>query len=235
LSPACIVLGSWFLLQLFSSMNSSLSEQGIAFWAHVGGFASGTVLATGLYQLVQHEARRRVTQLQSHLDGAWTAFLQGREREARESLHQFRLAMEDRYVAEQPLLTGLLHYHDQPDSEEGAAFFYRAFQRGVDRLDKGAAMTAYLQMIEFLPAHLIPAEIHRDGAYVALSCCQPVPALSAMEKAFGAELDEGAESLLLRAEAVLRNMLDLPDEAGRIAELMAVHGQRQFCSPETAL
>ena len=43
--PAVFMLGYWFLLQLlggFSSMQAS--GGGVAFWAHVGGFAAGAVL-----------------------------------------------------------------------------------------------------------------------------------------------------------------------------------------------
>lgn len=43
--PAVFMLGYWFLLQLlggFSTMNAS--GGGVAFWAHVGGFAAGALL-----------------------------------------------------------------------------------------------------------------------------------------------------------------------------------------------
>jgi membrane associated rhomboid family serine protease len=42
--PALIVLGLWLLLQLVSGLLSSAGEPGVAFWAHVGGFAAGMVL-----------------------------------------------------------------------------------------------------------------------------------------------------------------------------------------------
>ena len=43
--PAVIVLGFWFVLQLFSGIGS-LGKQGggIAFWAHIGGFVAGVLL-----------------------------------------------------------------------------------------------------------------------------------------------------------------------------------------------
>ena len=43
--PAVFMLGYWFLLQLlggFSALGSS--GGGVAFWAHVGGFAAGALL-----------------------------------------------------------------------------------------------------------------------------------------------------------------------------------------------
>jgi membrane associated rhomboid family serine protease len=43
--PALIVLGVWFLLQLFSGLATpTTSEGGVAFWAHVGGFVAGLAL-----------------------------------------------------------------------------------------------------------------------------------------------------------------------------------------------
>jgi hypothetical protein len=46
LVPAFIVLGLWFVLQLFSGVLSlgSADVGGVAFWAHIGGFVTGVVL-----------------------------------------------------------------------------------------------------------------------------------------------------------------------------------------------
>jgi membrane associated rhomboid family serine protease len=45
--PAIIVLGFWFLLQLFSGLIAFGGPDvgGVAFWAHIGGFAAGAALA----------------------------------------------------------------------------------------------------------------------------------------------------------------------------------------------
>jgi membrane associated rhomboid family serine protease len=47
LVPASIVLGLWFVLQLFSGVLSLGGPDvgGVAFWAHIGGFLSGVVMA----------------------------------------------------------------------------------------------------------------------------------------------------------------------------------------------
>jgi len=47
LLPAFIVLGMWFILQLFSGFLSLGGPDvgGVAFWAHIGGFVTGVVLA----------------------------------------------------------------------------------------------------------------------------------------------------------------------------------------------
>ena len=49
--PAVVVLGGWFLLQLFSGIGS-IGEQGsgVAYWAHVGGFVFGYLVALLFYR-----------------------------------------------------------------------------------------------------------------------------------------------------------------------------------------
>jgi len=50
--PAIVVLGFWFLLQLIDGLVSlgltSGMDAGIAFWAHIGGFAAGVAMAIPL-------------------------------------------------------------------------------------------------------------------------------------------------------------------------------------------
>jgi len=41
--PALLVLGAWFLMQLFSSLTTSSEGGGVAFGAHIGGFIAGMV------------------------------------------------------------------------------------------------------------------------------------------------------------------------------------------------
>jgi hypothetical protein len=45
--PAIVVLGLWFVLQLFSGVLSLGGPDvgGVAFWAHIGGFVAGIVMA----------------------------------------------------------------------------------------------------------------------------------------------------------------------------------------------
>ena len=45
--PAALVLGLWFVLQLFSGVLSLGGPDvgGVAFWAHIGGFVAGVVMA----------------------------------------------------------------------------------------------------------------------------------------------------------------------------------------------
>ncbi len=42
--PAMFVLGFWFILQFLSALVSSGSGQGVAWYAHIGGFIAGMIL-----------------------------------------------------------------------------------------------------------------------------------------------------------------------------------------------
>jgi membrane associated rhomboid family serine protease len=50
--PAIVVLGFWFVLQLFNGVGSISSEVagGVAYWAHIGGFVLGVVVALMFYR-----------------------------------------------------------------------------------------------------------------------------------------------------------------------------------------
>ncbi len=58
--PAVFVLGLWFVLQLFNGVLSfgAADVGGTAFWAHIGGFAAGVVIA--LLFVPKHDAEKTV-------------------------------------------------------------------------------------------------------------------------------------------------------------------------------
>ena len=47
--PAWVVLGIWMALQIFGGASVSGTEGGVAYWAHIGGFIAGIVLAIPLW------------------------------------------------------------------------------------------------------------------------------------------------------------------------------------------
>lgn len=60
--PAIFFLGIWFLMQLFSgvgSLGAEAADGGIAFWAHVGGFAAGALVGAAVRRQVFE--RRRIS------------------------------------------------------------------------------------------------------------------------------------------------------------------------------
>ena len=47
--PAWVMLGLWFAIQLFSGISTDISDGGVAYWAHAGGFIVGFVLTIPLW------------------------------------------------------------------------------------------------------------------------------------------------------------------------------------------
>jgi membrane associated rhomboid family serine protease len=72
--PAFIYLLFWFLSQVFGGAVFDLGSQnagGVAWWAHVGGFASGVVLHR-LFLLPRRSSSRAFERDESGIEGAWT-------------------------------------------------------------------------------------------------------------------------------------------------------------------
>lgn len=47
--PSYIILGLWMIMQLFSGVATTTEGGGVAYWAHIGGFIAGMVLAFPLW------------------------------------------------------------------------------------------------------------------------------------------------------------------------------------------
>jgi len=54
--PAFLYLLIWFLMQIFSGITSFNAASGVAFWAHIGGFVFGAVVAV-FYKAITHGRR----------------------------------------------------------------------------------------------------------------------------------------------------------------------------------
>jgi hypothetical protein len=232
--PAFLVLSLWFLWQLYCSMEPAFGENEVAFWAHVGGFAAGTVVATMLYGVLQHQSQKGERQASQVLADTWNAYLTGRVSEAAGLHEQFIESMQDTYRAKQPLIAGLLRLQTDNDKGEAASAFFQALQRAMNNLDPSQALTAYLQIRKHIPNNMIPAHVHRDGAGAALTCHQPFIGLRGITLALEAGLDEGTSRILERAEAVLRKTLQLPDAADRVHHLRTTHLASEHREASTA-
>jgi membrane associated rhomboid family serine protease len=54
--PAFIIIGFWFLLQVFSGLFSGVAGGGVAYFAHIGGFIAGLVMTVLLTRRRPHRA-----------------------------------------------------------------------------------------------------------------------------------------------------------------------------------
>jgi membrane associated rhomboid family serine protease len=60
--PAIVVLGAWFVLQLFSGVGglSTHASGGVAYWAHVGGFGFGMAVTWLFFRGRSDRAQPRI-------------------------------------------------------------------------------------------------------------------------------------------------------------------------------
>lgn len=79
-SPAWLLLGFWFVVQLFyAHMHSALDvEAGVAFWAHAGGFIFGAVVAFSIHYLdiEKKVIRPRLEKIPEYQDAMEEDFIQ---------------------------------------------------------------------------------------------------------------------------------------------------------------
>jgi membrane associated rhomboid family serine protease len=64
--PAPVFLGVWFILQVYNGVQIAGSE-GVAWWAHIGGFAFGFLVAAAM--VAAHWASPPVPEEQRHREG----------------------------------------------------------------------------------------------------------------------------------------------------------------------
>jgi membrane associated rhomboid family serine protease len=71
--PAWVWLGLWFLFQLVSAGGQTPGQGGVAFWAHIGGFAAGLLLVVPFRNPRLVQAKRAHVKLpRSQLEhGGW--------------------------------------------------------------------------------------------------------------------------------------------------------------------
>ncbi|HVR70544.1 MAG TPA: rhomboid family intramembrane serine protease, partial [Vicinamibacteria bacterium] len=56
--PAWVILGQWIAIQVLAGANTPAAEAGVAFWAHIGGFAAGLLLVKPFQMRKLVEAKR---------------------------------------------------------------------------------------------------------------------------------------------------------------------------------
>ncbi len=215
--PAYAVLGLWFAVQLYFSIEPVSMSGEVAFWAHVAGFASGALIGSLLHgqllRITHREAQHAVDLIQS----AWSAVLRGQTSAAQGYLDAYQEADLPNSTA-QPLLAGLIAQKAGSISLAGDEFL-RAFQKASNALNFNQMVTTYLQARRVLSVGDIPAYIHRDAGLAAASCRMPTLALDAFRQAIAAGLEEGIELILERSEAILRHKMTCVGEADTMARL----------------
>ena len=64
--PASFLLGVWFLLQVLSGTGPGVDAGGVAWWAHIGGFAAGIVLVVLIPQSKKARQQERLDRFRAY-------------------------------------------------------------------------------------------------------------------------------------------------------------------------
>lgn len=213
-APAAVVLGLWFIGQLFFGLNPVGALSAIAFWAHVGGFAAGAGIGT-VFETVR---RARLDQLESDtkepVRNAWAAFLNREPDDAARHCSQIDEAAVHETVGSCQLLRGLLGWRH--NRQHAAGHLLRAFCQARDYRSEPAMLSAYLQILQGMAPDEVAPAIHRDAGLAAFSAGQRNLAVQAFRH-FAAGTCEGNLEPILRQVRALRRTAAEAGGKGRTA------------------
>ena len=227
--PACVVLGFWFVGQLYASLGGAAGSADIAFWAHVAGFAAGTAAGTLLHGQSRRAFLRRRTNALRPLADAWAAAFAGRSQDGRTACEAFRNTGSDMiFQKDRPLLTALLERGPRGDRGKMEEALLRAFQKADNAGNHARVVTVYLQMLKGLDRRSMPAFVHRNAGHAAIAVDRPVFAIAAFRRAIEDGLEEGVDVILDRTEAMLRHKFGRDAEANALA-MLAGGGKNGEC------
>lgn len=220
--PAFILLGVWFLVQLYSSLEMGGGGLQVAFWAHVGGFAAGTVVGLLLYRTGVSKRLAMERTLAENLHTAWQAMLAGHGAHAEDAYERYLKSEARDYKGDEPLLAGaiaIVHAHTR---SQAIMDLLRAFRRAQNKQDQASMLAAYLHLRRKASAADIPPAVHKDAGLAAIACGHLPTALQALEAALAGDLEaRDVDTILERTQAVLTHKCDHPDAAAAMAGLRA--------------
>ncbi len=218
LAPAWLVLGLWFGYQLFFTLGMFGHMVGIAFWAHVAGFAAGAAMGTIFNQARKKRLAKWAAEVKQPLADAWQAYIdQNPEKAAAQLENAGEIHPDARPI--HSLLTGLLKFSQQADPDLAAPGLLRTFRQARDYRDEFLQFTVYLQMIRKLPPESIPGIIHREAGFAALAQKEDKLALWAFCQSVTQNVDERLEQMLRALELMFETRLDLPQQAEAIRQI----------------
>ncbi len=219
--PAFVVLSMWFIGQLLAGLNVFGHGGGIAFWAHIGGFAAGA--ATGTIQGFRKRRKEFLgfQQLRDLLLSGWAGVQSGDFAVAGSVARDL-----DGYTVQgaqglQPLLTGVTSFFGAGRRDAARDAMVRAFNQTRDYQDYPKQLTVYFQLLKCCGENHVPGWIHCDAGIAAAGLKQPQLALWSYEQAIRLGADERLEQVLTSIEGIARNKLQQPHAADLVAAEIA--------------
>ncbi len=214
--PAWFLLGGWFIVQIAYGLQLTGDVTGVAFWAHIAGFAGGALVGS-LWLLLQHLAgharHRRARRL---LDDAWRSLRTGDHGAASDQLAAFRaLAPDSRLTRDIDLIQDFL----APDPDALATAWRELFSAARHEQDHGRIVQRYAYFVGRYGPGALPGRLHGEAALAALRTGDADTALFAVRQALLADPGPPPARLLPAAIVALQRLGHAP-EAARLQALL---------------
>lgn len=217
--PAYFVLGSWFLLQIFDTLQLGGEVVGVAFWAHVAGFAVGAVIGS-LYLFLDHLAGKKYEfDCVNILKSAGKVFLAGGDPVP--VLNRLPDSEWKELRNKQVLDDTLLRCLNETEPQRLFDCFYQEFLAARNEKNDGKALFCYFQLVErFGPEHL-NHDVHYCAATMAAELDQFKIAVYAYYHAVlgRSGIDPGVDKMLAGMIALLERHRE-PERARTLAGLL---------------
>jgi membrane associated rhomboid family serine protease len=178
--PAWFLLGGWFLVQIVYGLQLVGDVTGVAFWAHIAGFAGGALVGS-LWLLLHHVGERsRHRQAKRLLLDAWRSLRAGDHVGALDQFNAFRsLAPNPDLTREADLVQDFMKRHPADLVAPWRGIFAAARQEN----DHGRIVQRYAYFVNQYSPELLPGWVHGDAGLAALRMGDPDTALFALRQA----------------------------------------------------
>lgn len=153
-APAYLMLTLWLLMQIWEALTSGNTGGGIAFWAHIGGFVFGALIAL-LFKFTRFEEKILAPAIERKTDLVDEFFSSG-SKKLRENDVEGAAADLKRAARNDPdnaLIRIELSkaFHRQGKSKEAFSEFHRAMSLYIKQDDMESAVNDYLEMHSMFP------------------------------------------------------------------------------------
>ncbi|MCF7855710.1 MAG: rhomboid family intramembrane serine protease, partial [Candidatus Pacebacteria bacterium] len=142
--PAFVVLGLWFIGQLYFSLEPVSASEEVAFWAHVAGFAAGAVFGVVLHGRLKRSGERDEMHRLNILGQAWSAFFRGDESSARTLKEAYDAQCPRHEEPSTALLTACLAKQTSAELDAMHHYLHRAYNKAMNALQYSTVVTVYL-------------------------------------------------------------------------------------------
>ena len=215
--PAWVVLSLWLFMQLLYSLQLLGDFTGVAFWAHIGGFACGAALGT--FWKVAYQKRldkwKAIQRLQ--IQELWEACLNDETERAQELIEQ-----DNQLPGAQGIKVYLSTLLEDDNDPQLIGKFLIAFNYAKDYSDGTLMVNLYMQMIHKLPMKEIPGFVHQDAAFAALPARQYRLALLGFYHGLQQGITERYPQMGRALYNILNNQLEADTEAEKLKKYFTI-------------